>query len=102
MDMDDNVLKFKGTTLASPTKIKITDTKNGPILETTVAENIVLKKFLTFAIKDVEFQINMIKDSELSKEKLEQSIFASGFILEYLKILLQEIEKSSNKVIRGK
>lgn len=94
---DSNVLKFKST-LNNSSKIQVTHTHDGPIFETTLAENLIIKRFLSFALGDIEYQMEMVAKSGLSKKKLDENLFASGFIIEYLKILLAEIENSIPKV----
>lgn len=91
--MSDNVVKLKTNSLSNPTKIKINDFRDAPILETTIAENLIIKKFLVFAINDIKYQMDMIAKSGISQEKINENLLASALILEYQSILLKEIER---------
>ena len=61
--------------MAKTLKTKFSASRNSPVLETSLAENLIIKKFLTFAIEDVEFQIFMVKKANLPREKLEEKIY---------------------------
>lgn len=90
--MTSNVIPFKENLLNGATKLQFTHTKDGPIIETTLAENFVIKRFISFALTDVEFQMGVLANSKMPKKKLEEHLYASGFIIEYLRILLHEVE----------
>jgi hypothetical protein len=94
----DNVIQFRAKIPKLNQKIKITHMKNSPYFETTPGENFAIKRFLTFALQDVQFQVAELKKSRISKQRLEESEYASGFIMEYLKILLQEIDLAIKSV----
>jgi hypothetical protein len=87
------VIPFKKNSMTNTRRVKITPDKDGPVLETTVAENLIIKKFLSFAVEDVKYQIKMVKKSRMPKEKLDENIFASGFIIEYLNLLIKEVTR---------
>ena len=89
----DNILKFKDGKLSKPHKLKLTNHKSAPSVETTIAENIVIQKFIKFALKDLEFQLELFKKSKLIPSDLEEKTQATTFLMEYYKITLYEIEK---------
>ena len=92
--MSENILNFKSSKMVKPQKIKISQSRHSPVLETTVAENQINKKFLQFVLKDVEFQMELYKKARLPKEKLEQNMYAATFLIEYINVLLSEIDKN--------
>jgi hypothetical protein len=63
-----------------------------PIVETTVYENIIIKKFLNFALKDVQYQILKLEESNLPKKKLQQNLVLSECIREYLHSLINSLD----------
>lgn len=95
---EDNILPFKGTLKKESSKIQASHTRDGPICETTLAENFAIKKFLHYALEDVKYQTDKIRESTISKKKLEENLFMSGFLSEYLGILLEEIELAIKSV----
>lgn len=96
-----NVVQLKAKLASGATKIQFSHTIDGPIIETTLAENLIIRKFLTFALQDVEYQLEMVKKSGITKKKLEENTFVSGFITQYLKILLEEVDIGIKSVHAG-
>lgn len=91
--MENNVVPFKKGKMSKPHKLRLTQVKGGPILETTVAENAVIQKFIKYAMRDLLFQIEIFKKANLPEQDLENKIRATNFLIEYYKITLYEIEK---------
>jgi hypothetical protein len=91
---EDNVVKFKNIKNSKLSHIKVTDTTEAPVFETTPAENDIIKKFLAFVLKDLEYQKVIISNSGMSKNKLVENLIASSLIIEYVNILVKEIDRA--------
>ncbi len=91
--MVDNILKFKSEKAVKPIKVRISQSKNSPSIELSTNETLAIQKFLNFVKKDVQFQMKLFKDAKLPQEKLEQNLSASAFLIEYMNVLLDNIEK---------
>lgn len=65
-----------------------------PELKTTPLENATINKFLTFAIKDVEYQLKAVEKMTKSVRILKENRIAADYISDYLKILQGEVEKT--------
>jgi hypothetical protein len=67
-------------------------TLNNPILETTVAESLVLKKFLTWALADILYQIDMVsKDKTVTRKQFLEAKYSAELISAYLTSMLCSI-----------
>lgn len=91
--MTNTVVKFKSEKTVKPRKFRTSQSRNGPTLDITNSEVLIIEKFLKFIKKDVHFQLNLIKKSNLSPDDLNRNVYAAVFLLEYLDILLTELNK---------
>ena len=91
--VSDTVVKFKSENTVKPRKFRVSESRNGPVLEITNTETLIIKKFLHFIKKDVLFQMNLIRKANLPQDDLNRSVYASAFLIEYIDNLLLELNK---------
>jgi len=91
--MVDNILKFKTNSLTKSRRLRIFPGKNSPTLDITIAESLIIEKFLNFAIKNIEHQIEMTRKIQMSSNKMTEIIVDCSLVKEHLNVLLREIER---------
>lgn len=101
MVADDNIVHLRNRLRSGATKIQFTHTIDGPVIETTLTENLLLKRFLIFALDDVNFQLSMLAKEKSTKKQKDENTLAGGFITAYLNILLEEINRAIQSLTPG-
>ena len=66
--------------------------RDQPILETTLEENIAIKKFLTFALEDVKYQLKILARSGLSQKQFNSEKRTAELLGVYLIGLMTEVD----------
>lgn len=66
--------------------------RDQPILETTLEENIAIKKFLTFALEDVEYQLKSLARSGLSQKQFNSENRTAELLGVYVIGLMTEVD----------
>lgn len=65
----------------------------GPVIETTLLENLAVRKFLRFALDDIKFQLEMLsKERGISKVRFQEAKSGALLLANYVAGLLEGID----------
>lgn len=65
----------------------------GPVIETTLHENMAVRKFLVFALDDIRFQLEMLsKERGLPKRRFDEAKSAALLLANYVGGLLEGVD----------
>lgn len=66
---------------------------DGPVIETTLHENMAVRKFLRFALDDIKFQLEMLsKERGLSPKRFQEAKSGALLLANYVHGLIESID----------
>lgn len=91
-----HILEFRKREISPPigaVAIPASAIPDGPVIETTLHENIAVRKFLRFALDDIKFQLEMLsKERGISKVRFQEAKSGALLLANYVAGLLEGID----------